>query len=367
LEAQKRILKQIIDTNGADLITDINPLWFTDNINLELYNSITEVIKTSESIDEESIKTYIQMNGYKPEIKRRVLGRLNDIIRTEYQPTSDALERLENEFKEDKLRIYAKHLLDKDATLASRLKMLEDTYKQVSDTAEAKRIYNMNTEVHQYLDDIKKGVPDRFIEKSIQLDHEPLKRIFGNTIYPFVYAIGGRPGFRKTDLLINLAVEFERLNKYGMIFSFEDVLQTFRNKYIAIKNQIPKSNVNEMKLEDHYKKQIQDNTGDKKSNKIFFYDRPCTATSFKRIVDQQMKLREVDYIMVDYLQLFIVGKKSRHEEINEITRVFMRTANEYLVPLIFTSQVNERKESTSGKVKLDLGDFKESVGSRKGF
>ena len=38
----------------------------------------------------------------------------------------------------------------------------------------------------------------------------------------------------------------------------------------------------------------------------------------------------------------------------------MRIANEYMVPVIFTSQVNERHESTSGDVKLDLGDFKES-------
>ena len=360
MQAQNRAIKHILEMNRIDLIPDINEIWFTDNINLELFRSISNIVKINETLDEENLKTHIQTNGYKDILKNNLMQRLRYILRMQYMPTTDFIERLENEYKNNRINILQTHLNDKDATLKSKQETLEHIYKTLTDQSEAKNIHNMNESVLQYLDDIKKGIPDRFIAKSIELKHEPLIKIFGNKIFPFVYGIGARPSFRKTDLIINLAVEFERANKYGMIFSFEDVKETFRNKYIAIKNMIPKMDINENKLGKDRLEKIQGNTGDKNSNKVFFYDRPCNVMAFRRIVDQQMKIRQIDYIMADYLQLFIMGKGKRHEEVGIITRECMRIANEYLVPVIFTSQVKERNESSGGEVRLELGDFKES-------
>lgn len=369
MEAQKRTLKQIIDTNGADLITDVNPKWFTDNINLELLNSIIEVAKTSESIDEESIKTHIQMNGYKPLIKKMILGRLNDIIRAEYQPTSDVLERLENEYKNNKLRSLTAHLMDKDATLKSRTEKLGQIYNELTNQNEAKKIHNMNSEVMQYTDDIEKGIPDRFNEKSITLKDKTLIHMFGsNKIYPIAYVLGGRPSFRKTDIIINIMIELESLGLTGMVFTFEDVKETWRSKYLAIKNKIPKTKILEMNIDKYELEKIKKTTGSKNDNKIFFYDKPLHLSDFIRIVAQQMKMRDYQYILVDYLQKFLLNsKRDIRLEMNDISGAIHRMTNEYLIPMICTSQVGKRNESYEGEVNLTLGDFKESGSIEQDF
>jgi len=73
-----------------------------------------------------------------------------------------------------------------------------------------------------------------------------------------------------------------------------------------------------------------------------------------------MKKLNIDYIVLDYVQLF-KGEKDEVKKLNYISREMMYICKEYKVPIIYTSQANSREsDKTSNDGKLHMGHLKGS-------
>ncbi|HDY68176.1 MAG TPA: hypothetical protein ENH85_10325 [Candidatus Scalindua sp.] len=352
MQTQNKIIKYILEDSHTDIIGRIQPQWFTDLRSREIFEAIKDISTEKDYVGLDDIKTKINL------IKRPDLMKsLNSILEQEYIPSTNLHLELEKEYTTSKVNQLIFHLTNKDATLESSISKINEIQKQISMDADEKRIFDLGTLYDEYVDAKEKGIPSKLIERSITLRNEALRLIFGNQIMPMVYGIGARPGFRKTDLLVNLLVDFDRSGKNGIFVSFEDNRETLRNKFIAIKNRITKTKINEFTLTDADIKHIKTN---KPKSKITIIEKRCGIDTLRNRIDQLAKINDIDFILIDYIQLFKFGKGKRHEEMGQITKEFMDIANTYMVPIMFNSQVNVRDEGKGGSIQLTLGDFKES-------
>lgn len=352
MQTQNKIIKYILEDSHTDIIGRIQPQWFTDLRSREIFEAIRDISTEKDYVSPDDIKTKINL------IKRPdLMSKINAILQQEYVYSTNLHQELEKEYTTSKVNQLIFHLTNKDATLESSIAKINEIQKQISMDADEKRIFDLGTLYDEYVDAKEKGIPSKLMERSIPLRNEALKLIFGDQIMPMVYGIGARPGFRKTDLLVNLMVDFDRSGKNGIFVSFEDNRETLRNKFIAIKTHLTKKNINEFTLSDADMEHIKEN---KPKSKITIIEKRCDIDALRYRIDALFKVNDIHFILIDYIQLFKFGKGKRHEEMGQITKEFMDIANTYMVPVMFNSQVNVRDEGKNGSIQLTLGDFKES-------
>ncbi len=326
--------------------------WFKDIQTRELYETIIGIAPDTDYLTADTLKTRLSSDK-----RNDLINRLNYIMKQEFIYPGDLHEQLAKEYNTAKIESLTQHLRHQDSTMDSKIAKINQVYKELSADADERRVFKLAELCDEYVDAKEKGIPNRLMERSIDLKNQTLINIFGKSIMPAVYGIGARPGFRKTDLLINLLVDFESSKKNGVFVSFEDNRETLRNKFLAIKNRVAKKKINEYNLEEH---QFEDIKKNRPKSQIFIIERRCNIETLRYRLDALLKTHSIDFILMDYIQLFKFGRGKRHEEMGQVTKEFMDIANTNLVPIMFCSQVNNRDEGEDGKISLDLGDFKES-------
>lgn len=352
MKAEYMTIGFILEYSRLDYLSKINADWFGDPMTRYLFESIKSISTEREDINAEDLKTYLHR-----EKRQDAIGRLNRILTAEYIYPGNLDQLLHESYQERAISGLKRHMDSRDATLESTITAINETGRRLVNDIEDSRMFHMDDLVGEYIEAKEKGIPNRLQKRTMGLSNYALSTIFDGRIYPFVYGIGARPGFHKTDFLINLMCDFYNRGHDGVFFSFEDNRETLRNKFLAVNHQITKKAVNDFVVPERKMEEIKEN---RRKAKIVVFERRLNVDGFRHRVDQLFRTGDYRYILVDYIQLFKMGKGKRHEEMGQITKEFMDIANTYMVPVIFTSQVNQRDESSDGNVSLDLGDFKES-------
>ncbi len=358
---ENKILNILIHQQKYEIMTKINPLWFNDKNNQEIYKCCVHCFYKLRSLNENKIKEYINDNGYK-DIQKNIMFTKLDSIKDEYSLYSkDLINDFEGYYKNNKFTSLMNVMVDKKNTVDIKEKELTKTYREIISNKQEFELYELDKTINEYIKNVIDGKQDEFRERSIKFRSAMFERLFSGYLRPWLVVIASRPGMHKTTLTLNIINELLYLNKKGLFFSFEDSIETLRNKIICIKKDWSFSKVSDAKYTDKEKQELE-SLIQQNNNKLWITDKRYTLTKFREIIDRQFAIRKYDFIVIDYLQLFYREKGFKeHEYLDLLTQEMISITHDYQVPILLLSQVNDRDDNNDN-VDLHLGNLKGSSG-----
>lgn len=188
------------------------------------------------------------------------------------------------------------------------------------------------------------------------------KMLGGGMSAPDLLIVAGRPGKGKTALLASIAKNAAICQKKVFIFSLEMQNKQIAMRLIAQESGVPYDRQKNGQLrEDEWSKYTNavEVLADSEKYPITLNDLP--SISISKIRQELRRVKEVDLVIIDYIQLGGVDGKyeRRDQEIGEITRGLKSIAKEFQVPILAAAQlsraVEQRKEG-----RPVLSDLRES-------
>jgi replicative DNA helicase len=174
--------------------------------------------------------------------------------------------------------------------------------------------------------------------------------------------IGGRPSMGKTQLLVNLALNIS-LHHPVLFFSYDLSEYSLTNRFAATLSDIESHRILQKRLISVETSKLLSLEESFKKRKLFI-NTSCSnlMPSFKAICEKHIKENGVKVIFIDYLQMMSYYKfrKSRENELSEISRDLKGISRDFNVCIIVSSQLNRNSELRSGDKRPQLSDLRDS-------
>ncbi len=185
--------------------------------------------------------------------------------------------------------------------------------------------------------------------------------------------VAGRPSMGKTSFAMNIAEKVGIIDqKYSAVFSLEMPKAQLINRMLSSIGKISSENIRRGSLTGQDWPKLNKAVNLISASNLFFNDQGGLTISqlrnFSRRMDREArkkqeerkeKVRGLDLIVVDYLQLMSSEKENRTQEISDISRGLKHLAKELSVPLIALSQLNRALEARPNKRPI-MSDLRES-------
>jgi replicative DNA helicase len=355
LEAEKSLIGSIILKNELYQIAlnkNINKNCFTDTANKIIFSSFKNLEKIDPVIIENKIDE--KYHDYLFDIIESVPSTANfetycDIVYTNYK------KRFFN-------KTISKSLNDIEGNLLEDV--INDTIKKLE------KINNFDTKV------IKKNMGEIYDEMFEEFENEskmPDSFCLGFDTFSKdlhleggdLVLIGGRPGSGKTAYAINIAERLSKQMKIGIFFSLEMTSRVLGRRMLSSMTQVKFS-----KIKNKYGyKSLTEEEYEKLGKKYKeFKEMPLSIIDkgglfiddIVNLSKEHKRLHGLDYIIIDYAQLIRVkGKKSRYEEITEVSLSLKALAMNLNIPVIALAQLSRIVETRQDKRPV-LSDLKDS-------
>jgi replicative DNA helicase len=355
---EKGYLYNIIKVCDFKLINKTNPEWFLDKINKELFISCFKTFSENKTLTYETLRAYIHEADYNQQMRAQVLNRLEDIKKITSNPLVQPVIQLQEEYQEHYIKNLAFELNHAGNTTEFKIKQAQDIIKKINENSRIDNLHNYNDLANKYMASLINGEVDKFKERSIKIENQIYKNIFGKFIHPWPIVIASRTGNCKTIVLLNIVFEMLCYGKSGIYICTEDNKETFRNKLFSLQNNVDFTIVKNGELS---KDEAAKYNFDILNNKLWIYDGRLGLHNVKTFIDRQFAIRNFDFICIDYLGgLSTMKGQKRHEAIADFMSDMVNLCHEYYCPVFIVSQTNDRDEKKSGTIELDLGDLKDS-------
>lgn len=175
--------------------------------------------------------------------------------------------------------------------------------------------------------------------------------------------LAARPAMGKTAFALNLALNIARQNKSVLVFSLEMSNVQLYQRLLAIETRIPLTKLREARLSENEWATLANGVGKLADLPFYISDAPgINVLEIKAIARRLRAEGKLDAIVIDYLQLITGtdgGRKSREQEISEISRSLKIIAKELDIPVITLSQLSRAPELRADKRPM-LSDLRES-------
>ena len=340
MQIENNVIYSALYEARYDLLTEVNPMHFCNNTNKELWRNILLTYQENAKLSKDLVKTNIHNQKYQKTIKDSMYG-IIDILADEVivpDTTPKMKEAMHSHFQRNVVSCLQKKL-DGNDPQEVKIQEITKAEKLLKEEALDNAMVPMQQKINEYIDQVESGQASRFKERSIQMQSVPFKKMFQSSVRPVPQIIAGAPGFNKTSIAINLIHEFYQLNKIGMVFTFEDSIETLRNKYLSIREGVGLKHVMDVELEGADREKILRNKKEIAKNRIWVSDNSYSITQFTREVDKQVAIREYDYILIDFIELFRYNHREEPRELKLIMKEMVRLSNKYLIPIIILSQI----------------------------
>lgn len=181
-----------------------------------------------------------------------------------------------------------------------------------------------------------------------------------NGIRPSLTYLAARPSVGKTTFALNIATNLVHQGLKVAMFNLEMDQEQLAERLISIESQLQYEKV----LKPWH---MDDNDWTKLSkslklaeNDIYIFDTVFKIEEIKSICRELKSKGQLDYVIVDYLQLCETMKKTGtpNERVSHISRQFKIMQKELKVPFLVLSQLNRANEADKRKPKLT--DLRES-------
>lgn len=172
--------------------------------------------------------------------------------------------------------------------------------------------------------------------------------------------IAARPGMGKTAFALNIAENIGlKDNKTIAVFSLEMSNEQLVNRMLSSHSGVLNTKFRKGDLVDNEWIRLNQSAEILTKTNIYLDDTP--GITVPQIKAKLRRLKNVDLVIIDYLQLMDSAKKtdSRTQEVSEISRSLKLMAKEFNIPVITLSQLSRGPESRPDK-RPQMSDLRES-------
>jgi predicted ATP-dependent serine protease len=345
-------LHGLIIQGQTNFLPDLNPVWITSEAHRDIYGCALKAIMEKQGGRDGTLER-IHASKFNSMRLDRILDVFSQVEKMQGLITGQTLEVMRDEYLLHVQKTLAFDL--SDPSLTDRLKT-EKIIKASED---------LTSSSNSTASDLQKYVNEYFLsdeqeswqKNTILIRSVHLSRIFNQKIFPFFYLIGGRPGYGKSRVAMEMAIDCYSQGHNVRFYSLEDNLYRLRAKYISARTNTPFQAVLSRSMSDVEKEmastsQVENHRGNFEviTNKYRFED-------FYRELRSDLMGKKIGIIFIDYLQLFRYSRRDEISALEEICTGIAELTNDFNVPIVCLSQMNQRDESEGG-VSLHLGNFK---------
>ena len=366
LEAEQSVIGAlIVDPAVLDKIAGfLKPEHFYHDKYGKVYETILFMSLDNEQIDFVTVLEKVrQANIYDEEEGKRVLFELAQSVPT----TANAAAYARIIEQKAKLRQLIKACEDISAAAFSQT----DEVSTILDMAES-RIYEiMESRANTELTHIRQAILQSYDNLSLlsrnqgkylglstnfsALDNYLMGLGAGNLIL-----IAARPGMGKTAFALNIAENIGIKDKKTIaVFSLEMSTEELANRMLSSHSGVMNSKFRKGDLVDNEWIRLNQSAEILSKTDIYLDDTP--GITVPQIKAKLRRLKNVDLVIIDYLQLMDSAKKtdSRTQEVSDISRALKLMAKEFGIPVIALSQLSRGPESRPDK-RPQMSDLRES-------
>ena len=202
--------------------------------------------------------------------------------------------------------------------------------------------------------------PDREKYLGIKTGYSAVDRKIGGLNKSDLILIAARPGMGKTSFALNIAVNVAMKAKHRVaVFSLEMSSEQITSRILSCEALVESNRLRSGNLEENDWVKLAQTAQLLSGSEIFIDD--TAGITISEMKAKLRRLRSVDLVIVDYLQLMSSGKRTdnRVQEVSEMTRNLKLMARELDVPVIVLSQLSRATESRQGHRQM-LSDLRES-------
>lgn len=174
--------------------------------------------------------------------------------------------------------------------------------------------------------------------------------------------IGARPAMGKTSFALNIARNVSvYAKKRVLFFSLEMSKEQLAQRVLSTEARVQSTKFRTGKLEPQEWQQIADASLFLSDVELYFDD--TANITVPEMKARARQLKNVDCIVIDYLQLMKSSKKTdnRVQEVSDITRDLKMMAKDLNIPVVTCAQLARRTETEKGRSKKpQMSDLRES-------
>lgn len=190
-----------------------------------------------------------------------------------------------------------------------------------------------------------------------------------NNMIPMVkqdlIVIAGRPAMGKTAYSLSLALQLTKAGNHGMFFSLEmSPTQLFKRSLSQLSavnlSKLNKEGIKNLTNTEQDNLELAKNEMDKINKNFKVVSGNFTIDLIRQQIEIVSQFKQLDFIMIDYLQLIKPStNSSRYEAITEISMELKRIAKQYNITVFALAQLSRATEARTEKEPI-LSDLKES-------
>ncbi len=192
----------------------------------------------------------------------------------------------------------------------------------------------------------------------IDLDHKTAGFQKGNLVL-----VAARPAMGKTSLVLSMARDIAvRQHKNVLMFSLEMTNTELVNRILSMDSKVDSQKFKTGQLSDGDFESLAESAGNIAHSGLILYDTATTLGEIRSISRKMKMERDIQLIIIDYLQLMNSTSRradSRQQEISEISRGLKLLAKELEIPIIALSQLSRQVEARTDHRPM-LSDLRES-------
>ncbi len=173
--------------------------------------------------------------------------------------------------------------------------------------------------------------------------------------------IGARPAMGKTSLALNLARNTAMMGKKKVLFfSLEMTKEQLAQRVLSTEARVESTKMRTGNITGDEWAKLATATALLSNCELYFDDTSNMTVS--EMKSRIRRLRDVDAVFVDYLQLMKSGSRveSRVQEVSEITRNLKLMAKDLNIPVVVLAQLARSTEGRGKCHKPQMGDLRES-------
>lgn len=173
--------------------------------------------------------------------------------------------------------------------------------------------------------------------------------------------IGARPAMGKTSLALNMARNTAMLGKKKVVFfSLEMTKEQLAQRVLATEARVESTKMRTGNITSDEWARLATATSLLSNCELYFDD--TSNMTVPEMKSRIRRLRDVDAVFVDYLQLMKSGQRieNRVQEVSEITRNLKLMAKDLNIPVVVLAQLARSTEGRGKSHKPQLSDLRES-------
>lgn len=174
------------------------------------------------------------------------------------------------------------------------------------------------------------------------------------------YLLAARPSMGKTALAIQVAKKVAHQTAVGFL-SLETTNKSLGLRYLVSQSKMSGDKVRGGYMNDSDMKQLLNSASELSELPIYFDDTAeVTAQGIRAKVNSMKRKYDIEFLVIDYVQLMKGTGNTREQEVAEVSRACVQVAKDFDISVFGLAQLSRKNENRGGDKRPILSDLRES-------